>query len=146
MKVFFGMILGIILTTGFFLIYPDFNKGYHSVAALDKSTIYEVKGSDLAKNYANPSYYTDKIFNISLKIDHIATGDGYIDIQYHGGIEYGARVDIILTIEQAKKYNIQKGTIVKFENVVWNKNKQMQNNSGFGGATHMWEVISFREY
>lgn len=149
MKFFWGMVSGFILATIIFLIFPSIHQESYvpdTLDTLDRSQIYEVKGSELAKNYANPSFYTDKIFNISLRIDHVATGDGFLAVQYHGGIEDGARVDILLSIEQAKKYNIQKGSIIKFENMVWLENKQMKSNSSFGGGTYTWEVISFIEY
>lgn len=109
--------------------------------------IYEVKGSELAENYGNISYYTDKVFNISFRIDHVIIDKNTVDIQYHGGFErdsrYGPRVDIILTLKQAKKYDLQKGKIIKFENMVWTGNKQLKNK--FLGIELTFNVMSFEQ-
>jgi len=116
----------------------------------DRSVIYEVKGSDLAKNYNNPSYYADKVFNITLRIDYVTMRGNIVDIQYHGGFETdyygnitgGARIDVILTIEQAKKYDLQKGKVIKFENMVWIGNEQLESQSL--GSKIQFETMSFR--
>ena len=113
----------------------------------DTSTIYEVKGSDLAANYANPNYYADKVFNITLRVDHVTMGGNVADVQYHGGFQKnhygqiigGARVDVFLTIEQAKKYNLQQGKIVKFENMVWTGNEQLE----IGDSGRTFETMGF---